>query len=330
MSNNPLISIIIPAYQAELYLGSCLESLIAQTYRNIEIIIIDDGSTDRTPIICDQWAAKDRRIKVCHTPNGGVSRARNTGLSLAHGEYLMFVDSDDLMDHQAVEKAFSLMDEEKTDIVIFGKNYIDNTGNIIRKATIEQNLHCDEKSYYNQLAYLLDKDYLSSPWGKLYKKTVIGSTAFNTKMVYEEDLDFNLQVLSSRPQVLALNIPLYLYRHMDTGLATVYSKTKVANVISANITKINFFSRKLDKTGAQFLCHHIANDVGWVIPQIAAAIHIPVSTRIADIMEITGCNTYRSQLIHGLPHAGLTRMLKLFMFLNIRFTWKLYVISKGQ
>ena len=94
-----LISIIIPAYNVEKYLDRCLETVVNQTYKNIEIILIDDGSTDATPILCDEWAIKDQRIKVIHKVNGGQSAARNTGMELATGKYIGFVDSDDWIEY---------------------------------------------------------------------------------------------------------------------------------------------------------------------------------------------------------------------------------------
>lgn len=103
IQNQPLISVIVPVYKVEAYLGPCVESVIAQTYRNLEIILIDDGSPDRCPEMCDAWAQKDSRIKVIHKENGGVSLARNVGLDAATGDYVMFVDSDDLIVSNIVE-----------------------------------------------------------------------------------------------------------------------------------------------------------------------------------------------------------------------------------
>ena len=91
----PLISIIIPGYKAERYLNMCIESLVNQTYKNIEIILVDDGSPDSCPAICDEWSKKDSRITVIHKKNGGVSTARNMALDIANGDYITFVDSDD-------------------------------------------------------------------------------------------------------------------------------------------------------------------------------------------------------------------------------------------
>lgn len=99
-----MISIIVPVYKAEAFFDNCVRSLLAQTHKDIELLLVDDGSPDRCPEMCDRWAAKDKRVKVIHKPNGGVSSARNKGLEIAQGEYIAFVDSDDTLPSDALEK----------------------------------------------------------------------------------------------------------------------------------------------------------------------------------------------------------------------------------
>ena len=103
---NTLISIIVPVYKVEKYLDECVQSLVDQTYKNLEIILVDDGSPDRCPQMCDDWARKDSRIRVIHKPNGGLSSARNAGLDAAKGDYIGFVDSDDIIDTEMYEKLY--------------------------------------------------------------------------------------------------------------------------------------------------------------------------------------------------------------------------------
>ena len=98
--NNSLISVIVPIYNVEKYLDKCVESIVTQTYKNLEIILVDDGSPDRCPEICDKWAEKDERIKVIHKKNGGLSDARNEGYAVSSGEYISFIDSDDYIDRE--------------------------------------------------------------------------------------------------------------------------------------------------------------------------------------------------------------------------------------
>lgn len=128
MKNNNLISIIVPIYNVEEYLSRCVDSLIRQTYKNIEIILVDDGSTDKCGEICDKYAQKDSRIKVIHKQNGGASDARNSALCIAKGDYLLFVDSDDWIEDETCEVTLKLAIENNADIVPFGWNKVYDNG----------------------------------------------------------------------------------------------------------------------------------------------------------------------------------------------------------
>ena len=118
--NRPLVSIIVPCYKVEQYLPVCIESVLGQTYDNWELILVDDGSPDRSGEICDQYAAKDKRINVIHKPNGGLSSARNAGLDMMNGEYVTFLDSDDFWHKDYLRVMMKHIDDEKADIVQCG------------------------------------------------------------------------------------------------------------------------------------------------------------------------------------------------------------------
>ena len=124
-----LVSMIIPVFGVEVYLGECLETVLNQTYKNLEIILIDDESQDRCPEICDQYAQKDERIKVIHQKNGGAANARNHGLDMATGEYICFIDSDDKIEKNYVEKLLGAIKENKAEVVVcsFKQWYKDKT-----------------------------------------------------------------------------------------------------------------------------------------------------------------------------------------------------------
>ena len=115
-SMTDLVSVIVPIYKVEKYLGKCVDSIINQTYKNLEIILVDDGSPDNSGKICDEYAKKDNRIKVIHKENGGLSSARNAGLDVATGEFIAFVDSDDRIHLDFVEKLYRAIKEENADI----------------------------------------------------------------------------------------------------------------------------------------------------------------------------------------------------------------------
>ena len=121
----PTVTVIIPVYKVERYLDACVESVVRQSYADLEILLVDDGSPDRCPALCDAWAEKDPRIKVIHRENGGLSAARNSGIDAAMGEFLLFVDSDDLLEPDAVRRAVDAQRQQDADLVIFNLTYVD-------------------------------------------------------------------------------------------------------------------------------------------------------------------------------------------------------------
>lgn len=127
-----LISVILPIYNIERYLERCLNSVVSQTYKNLEIVLVDDGSTDNCPQLCEKWSKNDVRFKVIHKGNAGLGMARNTGIEYANGEYICFFDSDDYIHPQTIEKAFETARREQADVVLFGFNRIDSNGRCIR------------------------------------------------------------------------------------------------------------------------------------------------------------------------------------------------------
>lgn len=127
-----LVSVVVPIYNVERYLNRCVESIINQTYTNLEIILVDDGSTDKCPEICEEWRSKDSRIKVIHKENAGLGMARNTGIENAKGDYICFFDSDDYIESKTIETAMLEAKKTNADVVAFGLSDVDENGNIVR------------------------------------------------------------------------------------------------------------------------------------------------------------------------------------------------------
>lgn len=132
-----LISVIVPVYNVEKYLKKCIDSIINQTYRNLEIILVDDGSPDNAGKICDEYALKDHRIRVIHKENGGLSDARNAGIDVVHGEYLSFVDSDDYLDEHMMEKLLAALISEDAEMSMCRFTYVDDDGHLLEKKNAE-------------------------------------------------------------------------------------------------------------------------------------------------------------------------------------------------
>ena len=152
MENKPLLSVIVPIYNVEEYLEKCLDSIINQTYKNLEIILVDDGSPDKCPQICDEYAKKDDRIVVIHKENGGVSSARNLGLDIAKGEFITFVDSDDWIDETMYEKMMLKQAEENLDLVFTRYKTIKN-GSIKKIKELTMDIFCKG----NDLQYFISQ-----------------------------------------------------------------------------------------------------------------------------------------------------------------------------
>lgn len=210
MSDNkqPLVSIIVPVYNTEKYLNQCIDSLINQTYKNIEIILVNDGSTDDSGKICDEYKAKDKRVKVYHIQNKGVSNARNIGISKAAGQFIMFLDSDDWIEPETCEVALSKALETDSDIVFW--SWIKESANDSFKETyLEENSKILINNEVNKLRIrcigLLDDelknpvktDAFNTPWAKLYKRDLLinsGVEFIERKKVGMEDVLFNIQL----------------------------------------------------------------------------------------------------------------------------------------
>lgn len=177
MTENPLVSIIVPVYKVEAFLDRCVESLLAQSYENIEIILVDDGSPDACPGMCDVWAEKDHRIQVLHKANGGLSDARNQGVKLARGEYVCFVDSDDYVSPDHVEYLLGLLRDYGADIACGSFRPVSGDGESFGSQPEEHVACFDKISSYKALSgrYYMP---LVTAWAKLFPADAVRANPF--------------------------------------------------------------------------------------------------------------------------------------------------------
>lgn len=203
-----LVSVIIPAYNIEDYIGRCLDSIISQTYKNLEIIVVDDGSRDYTGEILDNYAKKDRRIKVIHKENGGVSSARNKGIEAAEGDYIGFIDGDDLIEPEMYKTLVDLLEEENADIAHCGYqmvfpdriDYYHNTG--------KKKIQTTEEGLKDLLSGEMIEPGLVN---KLYKKELIKKCRLNETVKINEDLLMNYQLFKLSQKSVYYDITPYSY-----------------------------------------------------------------------------------------------------------------------
>lgn len=189
MNESPRISVIVPVYNAEKYLTQCVESILRQDFTDFELLLVDDGSKDKSGLICDEYAQKDQRVKVFHKENGGVSSARNVGLDKAQGEFIVFIDSDDYVDINYL----TILTNVKADLVVTGYKEF---GNGVNKELQNQKSYTDslvaDSLISNCLSSILDDIIMRSPWDKLFKRITIveNSIYFDSSMSYAEDTVF--------------------------------------------------------------------------------------------------------------------------------------------
>ena len=216
---NHKISVIIPVYGVEMYLDRCVESVVNQTYKNLEIILVDDGSPDNCPAMCDEWALRDARIRTVHRKNGGLSCARNTGLSIASGDYVTFVDSDDWIIEDAYEYCVSLMDENfGADVIQFDLThaYPNVQPLIARKEHIDIIEGKDILDYYLESS---TKDGSYSVWRCLFKTVLANKYRFREGRIHE-DIDFKYKVLHDCQKMILTNQIKYCYWQEGNSTST--------------------------------------------------------------------------------------------------------------
>ncbi len=216
-----LLSIVIPAYNSELYIGKCLESICSSAESNIEVIVVDDGSSDTTRDIVVRQQNKDRRIKGIFKENGGVSSARNAGLSKVSGKYVMFLDSDDYFDKEVFEHLIDYLKGKTADFTAYGKNILYSDGTI-RKASFDiSEKESADVDYIRELMYATST--FNECWGKLYKKEIIDlyDIRFPEDITIGEDLIFVYEYFSRCNSYLLKNEELIYYRqHEDSAMSS--------------------------------------------------------------------------------------------------------------
>lgn len=219
---NPMVSVIVPVYRVEKYLDRCVLSLLSQSYDNLEVILVDDGSPDQCPKMCDDFALKDPRIKVIHKPNGGVSSARNAGLENANGEYICFVDSDDYVPTEGIQLLVSAMQDTGCQYLA-GMCGIDHKKHV--KKSITQNQIIDVKSDPTELLKYIIQPGSYSPYAKIYQSSIIKthSLRYNEELKCAEDTLFIRQYLSYCNYIGLIAQVVYIY---NTGNENSLSKRR--------------------------------------------------------------------------------------------------------
>ena len=241
--DSPLISAIIPVYNVEAYLNRCVESLISQTYKNIEIILVDDGSSDSSSILCDEWSKKDPRIKVYHKINGGLSDARNFGFIRANGSYITYIDSDDFVAADYIDTLYNLIKNYAADIACVTHACVQTETDIQKPQTTEVPVFVMDGKKACEELFTTEK-CSTMAWGKLYNRKIIEAykQGFPVGRVYE-DTPTICKFLYSAEKVACQNIPLYYYYRGNTNTIThSFSEKNLNDAVWSAIERARFFS----------------------------------------------------------------------------------------
>ena len=236
-----LISIIIPVYKVEKYLEKCIQSVINQTYENLQIILVDDGSPDNCGKICDEYAKKDHRIEVIHKSNGGLSDARNKGLEIAKGEYIGFVDSDDYIEADMYEVLYNLLKQYNADVSICnfytvsqGKIAIKNADNGINE--------------YNRIEILKeilsDRNIQSYAWNKLYKKELFDEIKYPIGKKYE-DIGTTFYLLEKCNKVVVTGKSEYYYINRQDSIVNNVTESTITDYIELIMQRYDYIEENI-------------------------------------------------------------------------------------
>lgn len=277
----PAISIIVPVYNSEKYLRRCIDSILAQTFSDFELLLIDDGSTDSSSLICDEYAQKDSHVRVFHKENGGVSSSRNLGLDNAQSEWITFVDSDDFVSSNFCE---ILLDNENEDLVIcsfevFGN---ENHKNRLKKSC------CSKKELSLILNECLLKVHFTTPWGKLFKKEILDTV----KLRFPSNIDSTEDTLFVYTYMLYINSIrtksdiIYYYRHTGYGLSfqnlSIEKAIYTMNILCSIIKSLE----KEYNTNLSYTYHHTINYIYVRVIRFIKSNTLALSQRMFFIKKI--------------------------------------------
>ena len=235
-----LVSIIIPIYKVEQYLIDCIQSVCSQTYKNIEIILVDDGSPDNCGKICDDYAKRDKRISVIHKENGGLSDARNKGIDIARGDYITFVDSDDYVETTFIEELYNAIEKNNSDISICNINVVDENGKKISNLGFKDNIIVDGKQILKEICE--QKNIVESivAWNKMYSSKFFKQYKYPVGKIHEDEF-LTYKILYQTKRVSVINKYLYNYRKNNQSIVGKEFNQQRLDLLEALSERLEFY-----------------------------------------------------------------------------------------
>lgn len=300
------ISVIVPVYKVEPYLERCIQSICRQSYSNLEIILVDDGSPDKCPEICDQLAKQDSRIVVIHKANGGLSSARNAGLTVATGDYIGFIDSDDWIEPDMYECLYNLIKEYQADISICGANSVDSEGKIVELGKYpEKLLGYKQITIYEKEQILAahlkpSNDINAGVWNKLYRREIVEGIEFPEAKLYE-DVFTTYKYLDRASRVVKFSTHKYNYFQRADSICGKSFTANNFDSVQANRERYEFIKKQypdLESMARERLLTNLLN-IGFRLAKMnqLTKFRNELTEAIKDTrhMKIRGCGLSKKQ-----------------------------------
>lgn len=299
----PVISIIVPVYNVERYLNKCVDSILAQTFTDFELLLIDDGSTDSSGTTCDQYAAKDSRVRVLHKENGGLSDARNTGIEAAKGDYIGFIDSDDYIDSDMYEYLYGLILKESADVAACGiyHCYIDR----IEPPKVPEELLVVNNE--QAIALMLDSKKISvNAVNKLYRRSLYQSIRYPVGKL-SEDAFIVVELFAQTKKVVISTVPKYYYLHHEGTITSSPFREKDVNVIEAYTKNLRLIEEKFPSLKQQALFRYYFAHF-YVLDKMVFSSDRPNTTLKTQIIHVLRSHFFS---ILSNPYVGRNRKIAL-------------------
>ena len=317
MEKKVKISVIVPIYNVEKYLDRGIRSILNQTFKNFELILVNDGSTDNSLSICDKYKRNDKRVKLINKDNEGVSASRNLGIKISTGEFIMFVDPDDELEEDAIEYLYSLIQSYNADIACYKmKTYKNNI--------LNSNINIDEeiRVYYAEeiIREQANKGvFLHSSCNKLYSKSVVNDTRFNENIRYAEDALFNFNILSDSNVVVMSNLQKYNYYINQTSTVSKFNEKRI-DVLKAQceIYELleNRYNKYMDNVTRDIICSTISIIIDMVV---ANQFNKDILLKLKHIIKDNN-NKLKDRSLVGIKEKIIFNIL----YISPKFTWSLY------
>lgn len=273
-----LISVIVPVYKVEKYLDRCVQSIVDQTYRNLEIILVDDGSPDNCGAMCDAWAEKDSRIKVIHKENGGLSDARNAGMAAATGEYIAFVDSDDWIEPEMYQRLYDALITTDSDIASCGARRVWLDAKPAQEVCAT---YKDSVLEYEDImkAFISSDGVIQTVWDKLYRRNILINVPFPVGMIHEDEF-WSWQVIARAKRVVTVKESYYNYLQRSSSIMGAGFTEKSLLVIRAKMERQQYIEEALPeltdlgRVDLAYTCMHLGMGLFKAMTSTEAAHHM--------------------------------------------------------